>query len=320
MPTWKEAAFAGRRIRNKIILALLLCSFIPLMILIYILHGYIVPLLGQNRLVVVALQALTLFTGLLMAAGAYVIWEMANAVVRTAQLIASAREIPADLQRTDEIGALINSFSRMLGTIEQQAAEINQFAVRLEAAHRELEQASAKLKKFSFEDELTGLYNRRYLLIRMEEELSRYRRFNHPASIILMDVDGLKSINDELGHAAGDDTLREVAQLLLKHSREINVLCRYGGDEFAILLVETPKAGARLYAERIRQAVADCSFSHGRRVTVSLGVVSLPEDVDTSAEDLLRAADEALYAAKRLGKNRVAEYKDAFADKEGAPS
>lgn len=310
-----EVAFAGHRIRSKIVLALLLSSFIPLLILIYVLHGYIVPLLGQHRPVVMALQALTLFTGLLMAAGGYVIWDLANAVVRTTHLIAASKEVPGLEERSDEIGVLMNSFSRMIGTIEQQAGEINQFSTRLEAAYKELEQTSEKLKKFSFEDELTGLYNRRFFSIRMGEELSRFRRFNRPVSVILMDLDAFKSINDELGHAAGDETLRDIAQLLLKQSRGINVTCRYGGDEFAILLVETPKAGARLYAERICQVVADYSFSHGRRVTVSLGVASLPEDVDSSLEDLLRAADEALYTAKRLGKNRVAGYEAASADK-----
>ncbi|MEK7878496.1 MAG: diguanylate cyclase [candidate division NC10 bacterium] len=312
MQTRKEVAFAGHQIRTKIVLALVLSSVIPLLILIYILHMYIVPLLGQHQLVVLAMQALTLFTGLLMVAGGYVIWDMANAVVRTVHLI-SASKVIAGEKRADEIGVLMESFSRMVGTIEQRAGEISQFSARLEAAYKELEQTNDKLKKFSFGDELTGLYNRRFFSVRMGEELSRYRRFNHPLSLILLDVDDFKSINDELGHAAGDETLREIAQLLMKHSRGINVLCRYGGDEFAILLVETSRAGALLYAERVRQALADYPLSHGRRVTASFGVASLPEDVDTTTEDLVRAADEALYAAKRLGKNLVEGYQTAAA-------
>jgi diguanylate cyclase (GGDEF)-like protein len=314
MPTWKDSAFAGYRIRKKVVLALLFSSFIPLLILIYILHAYIVPLLGRERLVVMALHGLILFTGLLMAAGAYLIWDLASAVARTAQFVAASKAVPGQEERTDEINLLVNSFSRMVGTIERQTGEINQFSARLETAYKELEETSSKLKKLSFEDELTGLYNRRFFSIRMNEELSRFRRFNHPASVILLDVDDFKSINDELGHAAGDETLRDIAQLLQKHSREVNVICRYGGDEFATLLVETAKAGARNYAERIRQAVANYPFSHGRQVTVSLGVASLPEDTDSSMEDLLQAADEALYTAKRLGKNRVQEDTAAPAD------
>jgi diguanylate cyclase (GGDEF)-like protein len=314
MPIWKDAAFAGYRIRRKVSLALLFSSFIPLLIMIYVLHAYIVPLLGRERLVLVALQGLILFTGLLMAAGAYLIWDLANAVARTARLVADSGAVPGQEEPTDEIHLLTNSVSSLVGTIERQTGELNQFSIRLETAYKELEQTNAKLKKLSFEDELTGLYNRRFLSVRMSEELSRFRRFNHPASIILLDVDDFKPINDELGHAVGDETLRDIAQILLKHSREINVICRYGGDEFAVLLVETARAGARNYAERIRQAVADHPFSHGRTVTVSLGIASLPEDVASSMEDLLRVADEALYTAKRLGKNRVAEYTAAPAD------
>jgi diguanylate cyclase (GGDEF)-like protein len=106
---------------------------------------------------------------------------------------------------------------------------------------------------------------------------------------------------------------------LLKHSRGINVICRYGGDEFAVLLVETSKAGARLYADRIRQVLATHPFAHGRRVTASFGVASLPEDVAPATEELIRAADEALYAAKRAGKNRVEGY-EATAEPKPTPS
>ena len=115
-----------------------------------------------------------------------------------------------------------------------------------------------------------------------------------------------RQVNDDLGHAVGDETLRDIAQVLQKHSRGINVVSRYGGDEFAILLVETSKAGARLYAERIRQVIASFPFSHGKTITASLGVASVPDDEASTAEDLFRAADEALYAAKRAGKNQVA--------------
>jgi diguanylate cyclase (GGDEF)-like protein len=205
------------------------------------------------------------------------------------------------------------AFSKMLGTIEQQAAEINQYAVRLDSAYKEIETSNAQLKEFSFKDEVTGLYNRRFFSIRLEEEVSRYRRFDHPVSVLLLDLDGFKAVNDELGHGAGDETLRGMAEILLKHSRGINVLCRYGGDEFAILLVETSKAGARLYADRIRYVLPTYRFSHGRRITASFGIASLPEDVAPSPDELIRAADEALYAAKRAGKNRVSVYEDVVA-------
>jgi diguanylate cyclase (GGDEF)-like protein len=209
-----------------------------------------------------------------------------------------------------DVESLLDSFSRMLSTIEQQAVEINRYAERLDSAYREIESSNARLKEFSFKDEVTGLYNRRFFSIRLEEEVSRYRRFNHPVSVVLIDLDGFKEINDELGHPAGDETLRGMAEILLRHSRGINVICRYGGDEFAILLVETSKGGARLYADRIRYVLPGHRFAHGRRVSASFGIASLPEDVTPAPDALIRAADEALYAAKRAGKNRVSVYED----------
>jgi len=211
---------------------------------------------------------------------------------------------------SEEVGAMMGAFSRILGRIEEQSNEIQDYAHRLESAYKDLELSNARLKEYSFKDEVTGLYNRRFYSIRLEEEVSRYRRFNHPVSVVLVDLDGFKSINDELGHSAGDDTLRDMSDILLRYSRGINVICRYGGDEFAVLLVETSKAGARLYADRIRQVLSTHRFAHGRRLTASFGIASLPEDVAPGADDLMRAADEALYAAKRAGKNRVSVFED----------
>src|SRR5205823_1012646 len=196
--------------------------------------------------------------------------------------------------RRDEVGTLMSSFNKMLGTIEQQALEINTYATRLDAAYKELESTNARLKETSFKDEVTGLYNRRFFSLRLEEELSRYRRFNHPVSVVLLDLDGFKAVNDEFGHTVGDDTLRDVAQILMKHSRGINVVSRYGGDEFAVLLVETSKAGARLYADRIREVVAKYPFSHGKIITAGFGAASLPDDQAGTAQALCRAAQPPL--------------------------
>src|SRR5439155_23562644 len=251
------------------------------------------------------LQGLVFFTLLAMVGGAWILWDIGRAVSRMGEFL-SQPNVTALGARTDEVGALMKSFTSMLTTIEQQAVEINSFATRLDAAYKELEVTNARLKETSFRDDVTGLYNRRFFSLRLEEEISRFRRFNHPVSVVLLDLDGFKSVNDEFGHAVGDETLREIAQILMKHSRGINVVSRYGADEFAILLVETSKAGARLYADRIRQVVATFPFSHGKNVTASFGVASLPDDEAAPPEDLFRAADEAPYAAKRAGKNQVA--------------
>jgi diguanylate cyclase (GGDEF)-like protein len=134
----------------------------------------------------------------------------------------------------------------------------------------------AFLKDLAFKDEVTGLYNRRFFSIRLEEEVSRHRRFNHPVSVLLLDLDDLQAINDHFGYAAGDETLRAMAELLLRQTRGINVVCRYGGARFGILLVETSRVGAQLYAERIRHVLSCYEFAHRHRMTASFAITSLP--------------------------------------------
>jgi len=330
---------AARRIKHKILVAITLTAFLPMLVVAYLVYAYALPLLdphAQERDLPWMLVMLA-GTGLLMAAGSFMLWDLATSVVRHAESLNGSRRLatppgvplPAPspvttavqqyVQQSDEVDTLMQSFSRMLVTIEQQAADVNEYARRLDTAYKELESTSAQLKEFSFKDEVTGLYNRRFFSIRLEEEVSRYRRFNHPVSVVLLDLDGFKAVNDDLGHAAGDETLRAMADILLKQSRGINVICRYGGDEFAVLLVETSKSGARLYADRIRYVLSTWTFAHGRRVTASFGIASLPEDVAPAAEEVIRAADEALYAAKRAGKNRVSMHEDVAAGPGGRP-
>ena len=301
-----DIASTGRLLRRKVLLALTLSSLVPLLVLAWVVYHYVRPEpLPADVATFYGLHALLLLTVLSMAGGAYIIWDLGRAFAKIAELLSREPKLVELGGRSDEVGTLMRSFSNMLGTVEQQAIDINTFAMRLDAAYRELEATNAKLKETSFKDEVTGLYNRRFFSLRLEEEISRFRRFNHPVSVVVLDLDGFKSVNDEFGHAVGDETLRDVGQILMKHSRGINVVSRYGGDEFAVLLVETSKSGARLYADRIRQVVATFPYSHGKRVTASFGVASLPDDEASTSEELFRAADGALYAAKRAGKNQV---------------
>ena len=302
-----DVARAGQRIKSKVLVALVLSSVVPILVLAFVVLVLLLPMLGPGEALKFGmLQVLIVFTLIGMVAGAWVIWDLGRIVARMAALMASEGALSGFERRQDEVGTLMTSFNKMRLTIEQQAAEINTFSTRLDAAYKELDATNARLKETSFKDDVTGLYNRRFFSLRLEEELSRYRRFNHPVSVVLLDLDGFKAVNDDFGHTVGDETLREIAQILMKHSRGINVVSRYGGDEFAVLLVETSKAGARLYADRIREVVSKYPFSHGKVVTASFGVASLPDDEAGTAEDLFRAADEALYTAKRAGKNQVA--------------
>jgi diguanylate cyclase (GGDEF)-like protein len=301
---------------GKLILALSLASGIPLLVAAYGLYASTLNALDSARTLSWVLSLLVV-AGVSAVVGGIMLWRLASGAGRTAAVPGSPPPRPVDAdaapdgmepvadESREDVATLMDTFSRALTSIEQQAAEITQYTSRLDSAYKEIETSSARLKEFSFKDEVTGLYNRRFFSIRLEEEVSRYRRFDHPVSVVLLDLDGFKAVNDELGHAAGDETLRGMAEILLKNSRGINVICRYGGDEFAILLVETSKAGARLYADRIRDIVPTSRFSHGRQITASFGIASLPEDAAPAPDELIRAADEALYAAKRAGKNRV---------------
>ena len=162
---------------------------------------------------------------------------------------------------------------------------------------------NARLEDLSFKDLSTELYNRRYFTLRIDEEVKRHTRFGHPLSLVVLDIDHFTQLNTDHGPAAGDEALREVGRLLVKHSRSFTIIARLEGDGFAALLANTPRAGAVTYSQRIRGLIAAHPFAHGA-ITASFGVAGLPADA-ASADDLIAAAQRALADAKRLGRNRV---------------
>jgi diguanylate cyclase (GGDEF)-like protein len=165
------------------------------------------------------------------------------------------------------------------------------------AAYAAIAVRSARLEELSFKDPLTEGYNRRYLMLRLYEEVSRASRYSQPLSLILLDLDGFKAINDRWGHDAGDDVLKQIVQLLASQSRRDSVVARYGGDEFIALLPSTTKAAALVYAERMRAIIERYPFQYGP-LTASFGVAGFPDDPGSVA-DLIKSADHALYEAKR---------------------
>jgi len=187
----------------------------------------------------------------------------------------------------------------MLATIEQQAAEVNSFANRLDAAYKELESTNARLKEIAFKDDVTGLYSRRFFSMRVEEEVSRYTRFNHPVSLVLLDLDGFNAAKEGYGRAVSENILFDCAQILMKHNAGSNVISRFDADFFAVLLVGSSYRDARLYANRIREAIAVYPFRHGKGMKASVGIASLPGGEAATAEGLFQAADAALFAANR---------------------
>ncbi|MES9925833.1 MAG: sensor domain-containing diguanylate cyclase [Candidatus Thiodiazotropha endolucinida] len=168
--------------------------------------------------------------------------------------------------------------------------------------------ASIKLQQHATTDELTGLSNRRELHKTAEMEFKRAYRFNRDYSILMIDLDNFKEINDSYGHSMGDEVLKHNANICLNSTRTEDLLARYGGEEFVMLLPETNIEGARQLAERICQDVREQPFDSGRgpiAVTVSIGVSEIDPD-DISYSNILERADTALYQAKREGRNRVA--------------
>ncbi len=181
-------------------------------------------------------------------------------------------------------------------------------AGRLETALAQVERARREAEEQSRRDALTGLFNRRHFRDILAVELERARRSPSPVSLILMDVDRFKRINDTCGHATGDEVLRRVAQCVGRGLRRPDTACRYGGEEFALLLPGSDGHAARHVAERVRAAVAAVTVGHPggpAAVTASLGVATMPAGESWDADILVDRADRALYAAKRAGRDRV---------------
>jgi diguanylate cyclase (GGDEF)-like protein len=194
---------------------------------------------------------------------------------------------------------------------EELAAELEQSLQEQQKLADQLQQRNRELQALALNDKLTGLLNRRAFDEALDREIARSQRLNKALSLILIDVDHFKRINDVCGHLAGDRVLQELAQLLRREVRGVDVPARYGGEEFAVIMPHTPAAGAFSAAERIRKAVEAMrvEFEGQRlRAKVSIGVASVREAGPSStAVELFRAADEALYEAKETGRNRCVQ-------------
>jgi len=171
-----------------------------------------------------------------------------------------------------------------------------------------------EIEKIAITDSLTKLYTRRHCFARFSEELQRSEKYKMNLSFLIIDVDDFKYFNDKFGHLVGDSVLRDVAKSIKSNLREIDLVGRFGGEEFLVILTDTAKKGAEFVAERIRETIHDKeikAYDERLRVTVSIGITTFPEDAKIP-EELLDKADWCLYRAKKMGKNRVCvfgEYK-----------
>jgi diguanylate cyclase (GGDEF)-like protein len=183
--------------------------------------------------------------------------------------------------------------------------------LRIKRLHDHVQESRARLEQLSVVDELTGLYNYRYLHSRLAEEYKRAERYHEPLACAMIDVDHFKRVNDTHGHDVGDAVLREVGTRLKTGLREIDVVARYGGEEFMLVLPGTHSPGAIVVADRLWRAVSEAPITVGKaslHVTVSIGIACYPSRDVNSKDELLKAADVALYQAKSEGRDRVCVY------------
>jgi diguanylate cyclase len=253
-------------------------------------------------------------------------WMMANRFSEPLQRISQAAKrieqgdwnahLPASTG-SSELRNLSDSLRGMTDSLQRHQHDLEVANATLEERVKErtdeLQRANAELVILARKDGLTGLFNRRAAEDRMQEEAARHRRNQQPVSLVMIDIDHFKRINDRFGHAAGDDALKCVAQYLDRHCRGTDFIARFGGEEFLLLLPETPLEGAMQVADKLRIGIAQTHVPGVGQVTISMGVAQSTPAQSLTMPDLLKAADEALYNAKAAGRNRVVGHGQAEA-------
>jgi diguanylate cyclase (GGDEF)-like protein len=254
-------------------------------------------------------------------------WASRSELTLPVIVVSAATEIP------DRVEALTRLFADDYLTKPFAEAEILarvQVQLRIKTLQDDLRAAQRELERLSITDGLTGIHNHRHFQARLREEVSRAQRYGSALSLVMLDLDHFKEVNDRWGHPLGDQVLRGTAELIRQALRDVDLCARYGGEEFAVLLPETPPQGAALVARRIRRLVAERVYALDAvaeagderpselQVTCSAGVASYPSPGATTPETLVRRADEALYKAKEAGRNSVFSWNGTRFEREAA--
>ena len=232
--------------------------------------------------------------------------------LRLLQVLARAATMDSDRERSVEGLERDNEDLRARQRVLAQLLEDRQRD--LATMTEELERVSADLAVSAFRDPLTQLYNHRTIQERMREEMARARRYSKPLSLLIADIDHFRALNDQFGHTVGDEILRRVGEVIASdgEGRESDIVARFGGEEFAILLPETPKSGARIKAERLVEMVREQVHVGGRPVTLSLGLAGFPDEARTP-DELVAMATRALEVSKQAGRNQVQVFGEGLA-------
>lgn len=226
-------------------------------------------------------------------------WLQAEPDLRDIPIImVTAQTDCVEIKRALEIG-VFDYIKKPIDQIEVMA--------RVQSAFR-LKQHRDRLKEMAMKDSVTGLFNHALLLELFEKEIAQHERDKKAISFAILDIDHFKRINDTYGHQTGDVVLKELANILTRSLRKGDLIGRYGGEEFGIVLPEAPSEGAFKLCDRIRQSIEKMNFSTPKgdiRITVSIGICSKEPDCQTASVEVVNGADEALQRAKQLGRNRV---------------
>ncbi|MBZ5630841.1 MAG: diguanylate cyclase [Acidobacteriia bacterium] len=223
--------------------------------------------------------------------------------------------LPGFEETRSEMCLPLVSLGETLGVLALESARVNAFSpadvqplesvADICAAAIQNARYFEKVRQLAYVDGLTGIFNRRYFEMRIAEEIERAQRYRNELSVIMIDIDNFKKLNDEFGHLLGDEALRQVSTIFAENLRKSDIVCRYGGEEFVILATQTAGEHALIVAEKLRKVVEGWSFPGvPRAVTITAGVSSLPGNGKTR-DELVKAADVALYSAKQAGRNRV---------------
>ncbi len=259
---------------------------------------------------------------IILASGAIVLLILSVILIRRAlqpvsQLTETAKAIAsgdlarrATVEHEDEIGLLSRAFNRMAGKLQgiihrqqDQAKRLEETNTLLQGEIASRKLIEAQLRDLAEVDPLTGVPNRRKLLMVLDSEMKKVERYRQPLSLILFDIDHFKAVNDRYGHDVGDIALKTATDIVSRTVRDVDLLSRYGGEEFVVVCPGTQLDGARVLAEKIRQAIEKHDFKTVGHITVSLGVAEFRSGDDANA--FIKRSDEALYRAKSKGRNRA---------------